>query len=194
MKAQTYLAVYGGRDVFRAFVRFFKRGYGTIEMQLLRSIGIEFGYRSTIRRKLFELCYADMIINGYRNYLERGNGGYSREQYREFIIRQYIENVPVKINSTEYRPGEYSTVLQLFRKKSLNAVSKEEFYVWCLGLPYYDAIGPIAVGTHRSVLQDCGIDEAKVLRIVAKLRVVTSEQDRNVLIGHAVTRGLGVAV
>ncbi|HSX36254.1 MAG TPA: hypothetical protein VLH84_04965 [Patescibacteria group bacterium] len=169
-KVFGYLRTHTLRENLRATRRLFSRGYGTIEMQLLRSIGVELGYNSTLRRKIFEFCYSGMIFNGYRNYLARGNGGYSRQQYREFIIYQYLENVGVKLNDDVYVASDQATILQVFGKQNLQQITKEEFYVWCLGLPRYDAIGPIAVRMHADVMRAFGIDEREVMRIVTSLR------------------------
>lgn len=174
-RGKGYIAAYGWKRVFRALAGMFRRGYSTIEMQLVRSVGVEIGStdrtRDKLRRKIFELCYTGMIINGYWNFLERGRGGYTSRQYREYIARQYIDSVDVKINSRIYRAVAHdkSTLLQLFPRTDINHISKEEFFVWCLGLPYYDAIGPVAVRMHADVLHGFGIQEGDVLQLVAGL-------------------------
>jgi hypothetical protein len=144
----------------------FSRGYGTIEMQLLRTIGIEYGYQYTVRRKLFELLYADIFFNGYFSYLVRERGDYS--QYRNFIVLKYIENVDVSINGVKYRPrAGQSTLLQMFGVRSMQSITKEQFFVWCLGLPQRAYIHPGILAYYYDLMNHFGIDYNEVVRLLS---------------------------
>ena len=158
-KGWSYVKKHKGEGLISAFSSLFKRGYGTIEMQLIRTIGISDGYTAVYKRKVFEFLYANMIFNSYYSYLMRA--GHDCSQYKNFILRQYIENVPVKINTTTYQPTNRSTLLQLFNKDSLEDISKEQFFVWCMGLTW-GYVGDHLVITYADFLKQHGIDRQKV--------------------------------
>lgn len=148
-------------QLIQALRDLFSRGYGTIEMQLLRSIGIDYGYQYTVRRKLFEILYANMLFNGYRAYLVRERGDYS--QYRNFIILKYIENADVSINGNKYRPRNgVSSLLQMFHKTDIAHITKEEFFIWCLGLPQYPHIYPGVLHYYNQLMDSFGINRQEV--------------------------------
>lgn len=113
-----------------------RRGYGTIEMQLIRTIGVEFGsYNCRIRRKVFEVIYSNLIFNSYINLL--GKKSDARANVKNWIIQNYIENVSVRFGANKtYYPSEKNTIKQIFGR-SIENITEEEFFVWCLGLPYY---------------------------------------------------------
>lgn len=168
-KGAAYLRAHKGGGVIRALRSLVSRGYGTIEMQLLRSIGIEFGYQYTIRRKLFELLYANLLFNGYRSYLVHGRGDYSH--YRAFIIRKYIENVDVSVNGKKYRPHNgRSSLLRMFNKKHISNITKEEFFVWCLGLPQRAYIYPATLDYYSGLIYRFGIDRKVVERLLDSIK------------------------
>lgn len=148
-------------EIWRAIRGLFTRGYGTIEMQLLRSIGIEYGYQYTYQRKIFEVLYANMIFNGYRAYLVHGRGDYS--QYRAFIIHKYIESVDVRINGRLYRPYDSrSSLLRMYDADSLDEISREQFFVWCLGLPQRDYIYDWVLDYYEDMMYVHDIDRQQV--------------------------------
>lgn len=148
-------------EIWWAIRGLFTRGYGTIEMQLLRSIGIEYGYQYTYQRKIFEVLYANMIFNGYRGYLIHGRGDYS--QYRAFIIHKYIESVDVRINGKLFRPyNGRSSLLWMYGADSLENISREQFFVWCLGLPQRDYIYDWVLDYYDDIMYIHDIDRRRV--------------------------------
>ncbi len=165
-KGWSYLKKHKGVGVILAFKSLFRRGYGTIEMQLIRTIGVDGGYDSVYKRKVFEFLYANMLFNSYRIYLRRA--GNNPVLYRDFLIRQYIENAPVKINAKTYYPNGQSTLLQLFKKGSIEDISKEQFFVWCIGLTW-SYMGPYLVNAYSSFLDQHNIDSGTVKEILEKL-------------------------
>jgi len=94
--------------------------------------------------------------------------GHDCSQYRNFILRQYIENVPVKINTTTYQPTGRSTLLQLFNRHTIDEISKEEFFVWCMGLTW-GYIGDYLVNVYADFLWQHGIDSTKVAALISSL-------------------------
>ena len=144
-----------------------KRGYGTIEMQLIRTIGIKNGYeRCKIRRKLYEILYTPMIINSYQaNKFERVS--YSRDYVNNWILKNYLKNVSVRFNGRRYYPrkgtkNEYiSTFIQLF-DKDFDELSKEEFFVWCVALEGIGTIGPKTLQKKDAVIRRHDLNKTKI--------------------------------
>lgn len=145
-----------------------QRGYGTIEMQLIRTIGIAFGsYSCRVRRKIYELIYSNMIFNSYiQNY---GQDSPVRKHVKEWIIQNYINNVSVKFGERAYYPKDKSTIEELFKKDFCN-ISKEEFFVWCLGLPYYrNGVGYKAVKIHENIILDFRLNKDEIMKIIESI-------------------------
>ncbi len=143
-----------------------QRGYGTIEMQLIRTIGIDFGsYCYKFSRKIYEILYSNMILNSYLAQFSPENEVH--QHAREWIAQCYIEHVSVKFGSNVYHPSETeNTIVQVFGK-TIDNISREEFFVWCLGLPHYkDGIGPIALELHANIIERLSLNRREVERIV----------------------------
>lgn len=124
------------------------RGYGTIDMQLMRNVGIEKGYECKVRRKFFEVCYSRIIYNSY--YRKVGN---SPELFKYWILENYIDNVRVKINNKIYAP-EGGNVFDHAFGKNFEELSKEEFFVWCLGLRNYGKIGDRVLKMNQDIINE----------------------------------------
>lgn len=145
-----------------------KRGYGTIEMQLIRTVGIEFGsYSCRIRRKLFELVYAQMVFNSYARCFGKSSG--ARNHLRGWIAQSYINNVSVRFAPNEFYPDGKSTVERVFGRP-LRDLSDEEFFVWCLGLPYYEnGVGAKAIAMHADIVDNFGLSEHSINEAIARV-------------------------
>lgn len=143
------------------------RGYGTIEMQLLRNIGLEFGsYRLAFRRKVFEWVFARTLFNSYLDQLDRES--FARKNYRYWILKCYLNIVSVKIGSSVCRPQKGCSTFRRLFGKEFSALSREEFFVWCLGLPNYTrGVGEIAVSMHRDAIDLFRLDERQINRALA---------------------------
>lgn len=141
------------------------RGFATIEMQLIRSIGIRRGYeRAPIRRKIFEIIYSRMIFNAKLRDLSAK----SQHLIKSWILANYLLNVRTKIGERYFVPGDKNTSQQMFGK-NFKDLSGEQFFVWCLGLEYFDDIGPVVVSSKKSVIDNFGLDSQEILEIIKKL-------------------------
>jgi len=167
-KGFRYLKQHKGMGLVKGARALLSRGYGTIEMQLIRCIGIESGYDHRYRRKVFEYLYANMIFNSYRTYLQQH--GIDPGHYREFILWQYIQHVPIQLNGRHEYEGETSTLLRLFHKTDIRHITNEEFFIWCLGLPQWQSVGPLVVGWYAPVMQEFGINKQSVLNRLRRMQ------------------------
>ena len=147
-------------------LRKYLRGFGTIEMQILRNIGLESGsYKFTFRRKVFELLYSQILFNSYINQLSEGS--FARNNIKNWMRNVYISAVSVKFGPVIYEPIKgKNTIKQLF-EKDFSELSNEQLFVWCLGLPYYrEGVGKKAVDIHRDVVERFSLDEDKIYEII----------------------------
>ncbi len=154
---------------FGSFRRYI-RGYGTIEMQIIRNTGLHFGsYRLTARRKLFELLFAQAVFNSYIDQLSKNSP--ARKNIKKWILRCYLNLVSIKIDDTvRYPMKDNSTFQQLF-KKDFSELTEEEFFVWCLGLPHYEnGVGKRAVEIHIDAVRRFGLCKESINETIASLR------------------------
>lgn len=146
------------------------RGFGTIEMQVLRTTGLEFGsYRLTIRRKLFELIFAQALFNSYIDQLSVKS--FARENFKKWLLNCYINIVPVKVGKSVCKPNEGSSTFSQLFEKEFSELAPEEFFVWCLGLPHYtQGVGENAVKIHMDAVKRFGLDMDKISESIACAR------------------------
>lgn len=107
------------------------RGYSTIEMQLIKNIGIKRGVlrkKYLFTRKIYELIYTKIFFSGLRAYYESNQYG-KIEYFKKFIIYIYLHNVPTTINGKRY-----SKFVDAFNGKKIEEISMNAMFVACLGL------------------------------------------------------------
>lgn len=77
------------------------RGYSTIEMQLLRTIGLEQGYNCMFRRKIFEFFYSKIFMTSLKQYYKE-HQVVNWWEFKKYIIWVYYNTVPVEIDKNHY--------------------------------------------------------------------------------------------
>ena len=158
------------RKPFQTIRKIFSRGYGTIEMQLIRNIGIERGYDTCVlRRKIFEVIYSTLIFNSYRKQFSKVSD--SIQNFKYWILWCYVQNVPVKF-SRRFFPVQSSTAQQIFGK-DFETLSLEEFFVWCISLEFLALIGPRTVMKHESIVVGYNLVQADIEKALARAYKVT---------------------
>lgn len=146
------------------------RGYGTIEMQILRNIGLSFGsYQFTVRRKFFELVFSKTVFNSYLEQLSKESD--ARDNFKNWILQCYLNVAPVKIGAMVCRRDKDGSTFQKLFKKDFHELSREEFFVWCLGLLNYKrGVGRIAVSMHRHVIDYYNLNAEKINEAINLVR------------------------
>lgn len=146
------------------------RGFGTIEMQVLRNVGLEFGsYRLTVRRKLFELLFAQAVLNSYIDQLSIQS--FARKNFKNWLLNCYISLVPIKVGNSICKPSSRSSTFSQLFMKEFSKISMEEFFVWCLGLPHYrEGVGERAVKIHMDAVRRFNLDIDKIYEAIAQAR------------------------
>lgn len=106
------------------------RGYSTIEMQLIRTIGVKKGYEKLFYRKIYEVVYSKIFFGSYRKYCN-DNKYKVKCSYKEYLIYCYINIADIKINGVTY-----SNMIKAWDKDRIEDVSLEEFLISILGLSW----------------------------------------------------------
>ena len=112
-----------------------ERGYSTIPMQLIRSLGIKRGYNYKYRRKIFELLYSKMFFRGVERMLEEDKVS-KRENIKSYYLYIYFHKV-----NTFLGEASFSKFLNAFdmqyknkNKKDIYECSNEGIFIACMGL------------------------------------------------------------
>lgn len=112
-----------------------KRGYSTIPMQLIRSLGIQRGYNYTVRRKIYELLYSRMFFEGMRRMFLSDRVS-QRGYFKEYLLYIYFHQV-----NTFLGDASFSKFLNAFdmqygkkNKKDIYDCSNEGIFIACMGL------------------------------------------------------------
>lgn len=113
------------------------RGYSTIPMQLIRSIGLEEGYICTIRRKIFECIYAKMFFDGFKKYLDQMIVS-KRQHIKEYYLYIYFHTVEIKLGNAYFSKFLNAFDMQYDRKNiiDIHDCSKEGIFIACMGLSH----------------------------------------------------------
>ncbi len=114
--------------------RYLNRGYSTIEMQLIRTIGINSGYEETYIRKIYELIYSNVFFKSYErkrnyyHYLKNDEYWKYKIPYAYFkLVRTFINGL-VFTNICEY----YKYIRNMPQNRKISEVEKERIiYILC---------------------------------------------------------------
>lgn len=148
------------------------RGCSTLEMQLIRCIGIEKGYdKCVVRRKFFEFFYTYLFFNGLKNYYENTQNN-KRREFKKFILYVYLHSIRINMFGNEFK-----SIDKLFGDAKVRDWDIDEFYVAILSLtgarvtPKRMVLYPHAVKiagidlnralVWRNMIRDCRITESR---------------------------------
>lgn len=123
-----------GRKVIKNIVDE-SRGYSTIQMQLIRSIGIKRGYNYKYRRKIFEILYSRIFFKGIERMLKEDKVS-KRQYFKKYLLYIYFHKV-----NTFLGDAIFSKFLNAFDMKYNNKndidiyeCSNEGIFIACMGL------------------------------------------------------------
>ena len=158
------------RHPIKGVRKIFERGYGTIEMQLIRTIGLSIGsYQCKIRRKIFEILYANMVFNSYQKRYEKVGGSWKNA--RPWILHNYINSVSLRYGEKYFYHNDDETTIEQLYNKPIEKISDEQFFVWCLGLRYFEnGVGEIAVDMHWETMCKFQLNRKLVLEAIATIK------------------------
>lgn len=160
------------------------RGFSTLEMQLIRTIGIVYGYGSLtyqgrkmsnmiqwgkiIRRKIYELIYATIFFNSLKKYYEK-NVYANADKYKKYLLWIYLSWAPTRINK-----NKYENIFDFLGKDPKNW-TKEKCFIAYAGLPYVGSKQGLnkkdIKQTYAQIIKDYELDSSEINEIL-------DEQDR----------------
>lgn len=156
-------AVLNIKSVYKK-IRKYIRGYSTIEMQLIRTLGIEYGYDFVIYRKIYELIYSKMF---FKNLLKYMNKNYLATKgcctYKEYLLIIYINIANIRINNKDFK-----NMLQIWEVKKLEDVSKEQFFISILGLSRRRIDNNI-IYNYRNIITKYNLNILKLEEIISEI-------------------------
>lgn len=142
-----------------SFLRFKRkiRGCSTLEMQLIRNIGIKKGYaKCIIRRKIFEFFYTYLFFNGLKQYYEDTLNN-KRKEYKKFILYVYLHSIKLSVFE-----NDFNSINMLFSEKSVEKWDIDEFYVAILSLTGAP-VSPKRIALYPRVVNEIGVDLNRAL-------------------------------
>lgn len=111
------------------------RGYSTIPMQLIRSIGIKRGYNYKYRRKIFEILFSRMFFKGIERMLNEDQVA-QRKYFKKYLLYIYFHKV-----NTFLGDATFSKFLNAFdmkynkrNEKDIYDCTNEGIFIACMGL------------------------------------------------------------
>lgn len=146
--------------ICRKNIKYYLRGYSTIEMQLIRTLSVIDGYSSHVfQRKAYEFIYSKIFFASLKSFYEYHK--YSNiNEYKYYLIYIYIRIAPVRINGKYY-----SSILKLYNKNKVNDIDIEEFFIWTLGLSHSKIDNSII---YNQVVDIYNMNKKKLNRLIRK--------------------------
>ena len=146
-------------------VKRYIRGYSTIEMQIIRTLGVKYGYsKHIICRKVYELLYSKMFFKNLRKYM---NKSYLNTEgcvsFKQYLLIIYIGIAPIKINKKRY-----SNMLKVWNKTSVNDISKEQFFISILGLSNRKISNEI-IHDYYGIVEKYQLSKKKLKRLIEQI-------------------------
>lgn len=164
--------------IFKSSRNFFKnvidekRGYSTIPMQLMRSIGIKRGYNCKIRRKIFEIVYCLIFFNGIERLLKDDKVAH-REKIKEYYLYIYFHKVNTFLGNARFSKFLNAFDMQFNEKNKIDIYdcSNEGIFIACMGLSKRaKKIDEYSIDTYLDTIdQNVCIDRSNVLEVVSKM-------------------------
>lgn len=137
------------------------RGYSTIEMQLIRTLGINKGYEKVFYRKIYEFIYSKIFFASYRKHCKVNKYSVSCT-YKEYLMYCYIFIVKIRIN------GKSHKMIELWEEEKLENVSKEQFLISILGLSWRPINNDI-IENYKLVIDYYNIDNKKLKKQIKRI-------------------------
>ncbi len=158
-------------EIFFQKISKYVRGYSTIEMQLIRTLGIQYGYNFVVYRKIYELMYSKMF---FKNLLKYMNKAYLNTKgcctFKEYLLHIYICVASIRINDKDFKH-----MLQIWNTRKLDDVSKEEFLISILGLSRRRIDNNI-IYNYVNIIKKYNIDIKKLDEIIRNINVNQGEE------------------
>lgn len=136
----------------------FKRGYSTLEMQLIKQMGVLSGYEShIIIRKIYELIYVKVILNSVKKFYGFGK----TERFKKYLLYMYFKNVSLSVN------GHFYSDFFEYLGEDISKWNKEKFFVACCSVKQQkDTL--VRVERFLSLAEEYDLDIEEVYRVLGE--------------------------
>lgn len=131
-KKVIYVLVNGNRFIKNIFDE--SRGYSTIPMQLVRSLGIKRGYNYKYRRKIFEILYSRMFFKGIERMFNEDKVT-QRQYFKEYLLYIYFHKVNTFLGDATFSKFLNAFDMKYNRKneKDIYDCTNEGIFIACIG-------------------------------------------------------------
>lgn len=111
------------------------RGYSTIPMQLIRSLGIKRGYNYKYRRKVFEILYSRLFFKGIEKMFNEDQVA-QRKYFKEYLLYIYFHQVNTFLGDATFSKFLNAFDLKYDKKndKDIYDCTNEGIFIACMGL------------------------------------------------------------
>lgn len=111
------------------------RGYSTIPMQLVRSLGIKRGYNYKYRRKMFEILYSRMFFKGIERMLNEDQVA-QRQYFKKYLLYIYFHKVNTFLGDATFSKFLNAFDMKYNKKndKDIYDCTNEGIFIACMGL------------------------------------------------------------
>lgn len=132
-KKVIYVLVNGNRFIKNIFDE--SRGYSTVPMQLVRSLGIKRGYNYKYRRKIFEILYSRMFFKGIERMFNEDKVT-QRQYFKEYLLYIYFHKVNTFLGDATFSKFLNAFDMKYNRKneKDIYDCTNEGIFIACMGL------------------------------------------------------------
>ena len=132
-KKIVYVISAGNRFIRNIFNE--SRGYSTIPMQLVRSLGIKRGYNYKYRRKIFEILYSRMFFKGIERMLNEDQVA-QRQCFKKYLLYIYFHKVNTFLGDATFSKFLNAFDMKYNKKndKDIYDCSNEGIFIACMGL------------------------------------------------------------
>lgn len=132
-KKVIYVLVNGNHFIKNIFDE--SRGYSTIPMQLVRSLGIKRGYNYKYRRKIFEILYSRMFFKGIERMFNEDKVT-QRQYFKEYLLYIYFHKVNTFLGDATFSKFLNAFDMKYNRKneKDIYDCTNEGIFIACMGL------------------------------------------------------------
>lgn len=112
-----------------------KRGYSTLPMQLIRTLGIKSGYSCKVRRKIYELLYPKMFFGGIKRLFKEECVS-KRHHFKHYLLYIYFHIVNTYLGDASFSKFLNAFDMQYHEKNKIDIYdcSNEGVFIACMGL------------------------------------------------------------
>ena len=168
-KKVIYVLVNGNRFIKNIFDE--SRGYSTIPMQLVRSLGIKRGYNYKYRRKIFEILYSRMFFKGIERMFNEDKVT-QRKYFKEYLLYIYFHKVNTFLGDATFSKFLNAFDMKYNRKneKDIYDCTNEGIFIACMGLSKMATnITPENIDYYLQSIENVQLDAEIICDMVEKM-------------------------